>query len=351
MTWKQKIAKNAFLLWTGWVLFYALIMYFQVPEIPMVSAIASSMTYNYTYGLLSIIIWHICKRVPYTSSKAVSFIALHFVLAVLFSAMWLTLAYTWWYLFLGREVFDLVGFKNIIGWQFISGVTIYFLVCGIFYTIIYYKQFRDKELRETELKTLTRDAELQALKMQVNPHFLFNSLNSINALITKNPDRARKMMTLLSDLLRASLETQGKSKIRLGEELRLLHQFLAIEKIRFGDRMDVQEDIESGLSPCMVPAMLLQPLLENSVKHGIASQRCKGWISLHIRAAGKKLRICVANSVKQSSWPDSGSHAGTGLDNIRRRLELIYENAFTFSVSSPSPSEFKVEITLPLEQT
>ena len=351
----MKYKKNifyAFLIWTSWLIFYAVIMYFQVPEIPALGALISSMTSHYVYAVLSIPIWFLCKRIHFENISRIAFIVSHFFLGNLFSALWLFLTYGIWYLSTGKEIFDLVHFEQIVGWQYLSGITTYFLVSGIFYTIIYYRRFRDKELKEAELKVLTKEAELKALKMQINPHFLFNSLNSINALIKHSPDQARKMMSLLSDLLRFSLETKEESKIPLKQELEIMHRYLNIERIRFRDRMEVHEEIEQGIDIYKVPAMLLQPLLENSIKHGISSHREKGWISVKLSKHNNNIRISVSNSMGNPANEVQNKKNGlsTGLQNIRKRLNLIYGSRCKFTVNGPKPDIFKVEITIPAEQ-
>jgi len=341
----------AFLIWTSWLIFYAIIMYFQVQEIPFLGAVLSSMMNHYIYALLSILIWYLCKRIQFDKINKVLFIILHFFLGNLFSALWLFLTYGIWYLSVGKEIFDLVHFSQIVGWQYLSGITTYFLISGIFYTIIYYRRFRDKELKEADLKILTKEAELKALKMQINPHFLFNSLNSINALIKHSPDQARKMMSLLSDLLRFSLETKEKSKITLKEELELMHQYLNIEKIRFGDRMEIKEEIAEGIDSYEVPSMLMQPLLENSIKHGITSQREKGWISIKVVESNQNILISVSNSVGNDYFREKNNdkRVCTGLQNIRKRLNLIYGDRCKFMISRPKPDIFKVDISIPTE--
>jgi len=187
--------------------------------------------------------------------------------------------------------------------------------------------------------------------MQIHPHFLFNALNSINALIKEQPDLARKMMGKLSDLLRFSLETREKPLIPLKEEIDLMHQYLEIEKVRFSDRIVIEEQIEPGLETWRVPAMILQPLLENSVRHGIAARRGNGWIRINIDSNDDLLRITVANSVASggSKQNDGAGSTGTGLENIRQRLHLLYQDNCTFSIQ-PGPDVFTVAISLPQEK-
>lgn len=335
----------AFSLWTCWVFFYAVVMYFQVGEISFLVALISSANFNYFFALLSILVWQICKKIPYDMIHSVFFIFFHFALSTLFSAMWLFLAYGFWYLGEGNIIFERINIGNIIGWQFLFGMVQYFFVAGIYYTIIYYRNFKKKQTQEAELKILTRDAELKALKLQMNPHFLFNTLNSINALVTQNPVLARKMISQLSELLRVSLENHDKLMIPLKEELDLVHLYIGIEQIRFGDKMIFKENIDPELLTKSFPAMLLQPLLENAVKHGIANSRIGGQIELSIQKQASEMAGIITNSIQ--SQEKSGN--GISLKNIQQRLDRMYGEKYTFQVDRSDGTKFQINFKIPIE--
>ncbi len=341
----------AFLIWSGWVLFYAAVMFIQIREIPFWAALIASANYNYTYALLSILIWQICKKISFETSQKFFFILLHFFLAISFSVLWLIIVYGSWYLAEGARIFEQVRIREIIGWQYLFGMVQYFLVAGIFYTILYYRNLKQKEIEQAELKILTRDAELKALKLQMNPHFLFNSLNSINALVTKDPASARKMIAQLSDLLRMSLETHDKLFIPLKEELDLVHTYLAIEQMRFGDKMIFKEDVASELLTKLFPAMLLQPLLENAVKHGIASTRAGGTISLTIKQENRQIVGTVVNETAGVALPkiSTSENNGISINNIRQRLDRMYGDKYSWQIDQSEMNQFKVEFKLPLQ--
>jgi len=347
---KSKIILWAFILWTIWVLFYALVMYLQVAVMPFWISLIASANYNYLFALLSIFIWKICKKIPIDRTNKILFVCYHFLLAIFFSALWLFMSYGFWYLSEGERIFEQVNVREIIGWQFLFGMIQYFLVGGIFYTIIYYRNLKQKEIEQAELKILTRDAELKALKLQMNPHFLFNSLNSINALITKDPASARKMISQLSELLRMSLESHDKLLISLKEELDLVHSYLAIEQMRFEDKMKFNEHIDADLLTRPFPAMLLQPLLENAVKHGIANTRSGGTISLSIKRQDNQLVGTVVNETghnKSAKFSITESN-GISINNIRQRLDRMYGNSYDWKIDHSEENKFKVEFKLPL---
>ena len=347
---RKRIVFYGALVWLLWMAFYAVFFRLQVPTHNWSAAVISSVgTYTW-YALISVLIWFICRRIPFGVMPAPLLMALHFVLSLVVSALWLFFVYGTWYLFAGDAIFRDFNFRDIIGWQFLFGAITYLLIVGIFYTIIYYRRFREKELGEAELKILTRDAELEALKMQINPHFLFNALNSVSALVRERPDQAREMIAGLSDLLRATLEMREKTTIPLRDELDLARQYLDIESIRFRDRLTVSEDVAPDLLDNLFPALTLQPLLENAVKHGVASHRGKGTVQLSLEKMDGAIRCTVTNKVEHGStvpFPDVAR--GTGLSNIRRRLDLLYGEAALFTVDASKPGTFTVTLHIPLE--
>ncbi len=349
-TTKSKAILWAILLCSIWVVFYALVMYLQVETIPFWVALIASANYNYLFGLVSILIWLLCKKISFDQTNKIFFFSFHFISAIFCSAIWLFMSYGFWYLSEGERIFEQVDVRGIIGWQFLFGMMQYFFVAGIFYTIIYHRNLKQKEMEEAELKILTRDAELKALKLQMNPHFLFNSLNSINALVTKDAALARKMISQLSELLRMSLESQDKLLIPLKEELDLVHTYISIEQMRFGEKMIVVEEIDPGLLTKSFPAMLLQPLLENAVKHGIANTRFGGTISLSIHQADQRIVGTVINETSDKSLQPKTTKNGNGisLKNICQRLDRMFGNDYRWQVDNSDKNKFKVDFEIPL---
>ncbi|HVA62483.1 MAG TPA: histidine kinase [Terriglobales bacterium] len=194
-----------------------------------------------------------------------------------------------------------------------------------------------------------REAELRALKAQINPHFLFNSLNSISSLTGSEPARARKMCILLGDFMRQTLALGGRGEratVSLGEELALIHAFLAIEQARFGARLRFEEAIAPQALAVGVPPLLLQPLVENAVVHGIAHLLDGGWIRLEASCSGGRLRLCVANAYD----PEAPRRApgGVGLANVRARLQTVFGGRAQIEVAARE-DRFQVSLELPEE--
>lgn len=213
---------------------------------------------------------------------------------------------------------------------------------------VYYSRWTellDQRTRESDLKNIAREAELQKLQLQLQPHFLFNSLNSINALILIKPDEARKMVQELSDFLRLTIKRADEPWISLSQELEYLKTYLAIEKVRFGHRLDVILTIDEPCYVWQIPTLVLQPLLENAIKFGLYGTTRKISIELIANMNGNQLEVAISNPFDSDMQPASGS--GFGLTGLQRRLYLIYarndlvktnikENTFTVSLIVPA---------------
>jgi hypothetical protein len=202
------------------------------------------------------------------------------------------------------------------------GVLLYLLSVGLHYAALAAEASREAERRAAEARTLAREAELQSLRMQINPHFLFNCLHSISALATQDGARAREMCVRLAGFLRSSLGLGLRESVPLREELALARSYLEVEQVRFGARLRVEEEIEPECEGCAVPALLLQPLVENAVKHGIAGLVDGGSIRLAVRRSGAAVTITVENGFDPEM--PAPSRTGMGLKHVRRRLQVRY---------------------------
>jgi LytS/YehU family sensor histidine kinase len=226
------------------------------------------------------------------------------------------------------------------------GVLLYLLSAGLHYTALAVETSRAAERRAAEARTLAREAELQALRAQINPHFLFNSLHSIAALATMDGARAREMCVRLSGFLRGTLGLAGRESIPLREELALARAYLEVEQVRFGQRLRVEEEIEPACEDCAVPALLLQPLVENAVKHGIAGLVEGGSIRLAARRSGASVSITVENAFDPET--PAPHNLGMGLAHVRRRLQVRYGEDAAFQ-AGPSDGVYRVVLRLPCE--
>jgi LytS/YehU family sensor histidine kinase len=200
------------------------------------------------------------------------------------------------------------------------------------------------EAHALETSVLAREAELKALRAQVNPHFLFNSLNSISALTSVDPAKAREMCILLAEFLRMTLGLGEKNTIPLSEELSLLHRYLAIEKVRFGARLQMEEDVQEASKTIQLPPLILQPLVENAITHGIANLSDGGMVRLSGTGHNGRFSLAVENTFDPEATPMRKS--GLGLKNVRQRLEARYGNEANMHVTAEN-GKFRVELSFP----
>jgi len=232
------------------------------------------------------------------------------------------------------------------GLLFAAGVLLYLLSAGLHYTALAGEASRQAELQAAEAHSLARDAELRALRMQINPHFLFNSLHSIAALSTQDGPRAREMCVRLSGFLRSSLGLGDRESVPLSEELALTRSYLEVEQVRFGARLQYSEDIQETCRDCAVPVLLLQPLIENAVKHGVAGLVEGGSIRLSVEPAAEIDKAAVENAFDSDSPP--ANRLGVGLAQVRRRLELRYGGAAEMRAGAHE-GVYRVELQFPCE--
>jgi len=223
-------------------------------------------------------------------------------------------------------------------------VLLYLMSVSLHYVLLAVESSREAETREQEARTLARESELKALKAQINPHFLFNSLNSISALATVDGARARDMCIKLSDFLRTTLKLGEKQRITLADELALARAYLEVEQVRFGARLKVEMDAEAACEHCIVPSLLLQPLVENAVKHGIAGLVEGGTIRIEARCGDGRLEFKIENPYDPDS-PAASRH-GLGLQNVRDRLRALYENRARVDAIAAG-DHFMVDMELP----
>jgi two-component system, LytTR family, sensor histidine kinase AlgZ len=291
---------------------------------------------------------YICKFTPLDRSVLWRTVLTHVMAAQVLSFLWTLIAGPF-----ARALSYIPQFRGLdkqfspdLWIVYVTGSLVYLMSIAFQYVVIAQEAARAVELRAVETSMLAREAELRALRAQINPHFLFNSLNSISALTSIDPARAREMCLLLADFLRLTLGMGEKHVIRFSDELDLLEKFMAIEKIRFGERLHMEENIQEEARRCQIPALLLQPLLENAVSHGIASMAEGGQIRLQAQVQDGRLGIVVEND--RDDEAPARRKSGVGLKNVRSRLEARYGKDATFRIE-PSEDRFRVSMTLPAE--
>jgi two-component system, LytTR family, sensor kinase len=245
---------------------------------------------------------------------------------------------------LGAFRFQIVG-------GFHAEVLTYWMVIGLCHGIDYYRKYRERELRASQLEARLAQAQLDALKMQLHPHFLFNTLNSISVLMSEDVVAARRMLARLGDLLRASLENVGTHEVSLREELEFLNNYLGIEQTRFQDRLSVKIDVEASVLNSRVPNLILQPLVENAIRHGIAPHTQPGLVE--IRAARKNGMVELQVRDNGAGLPKGSPGTlmkGIGLSNTEARLKQLYGAHHRFDISEVSGGGLLVAIAIPFNE-
>jgi hypothetical protein len=241
----------------------------------------------------------------------------------------------------------LVAFLN----QVDSNLFQYFVIVAVTHSLDYYRLYRERRLQAAELGAELARAQLEVLKMQLQPHFLFNTLNSIAELVHEDAHAADRMVTRLGDFLRLSLDHAGRQEVPLRQEIQFLHAYLDIERIRFGDRLRVRQDVAGETLDALVPNLVLQPLVENAIRHGIAAHARSGMIEITARRRGDRLELEVGDNGGGLLAPADGLQEGVGLGNTRSRLQRLYGEAHSLMLRNRTMGGVIVTLTMPFRTT
>jgi two-component system sensor histidine kinase AlgZ len=310
------------------------------------AAILFTAPMSLVYGLMCLSSWYVCRAFPLKTTGPIQIVALFLVAGIISSALWILI---------GEILATLLSsfpyaasLSNRSSTQTLllggAGIGLYLLSVAVHYLVITFELSKDAERRTLELRILAQSAELRALRAQINPHFLFNSLNSISALTTKDPPSARSMTLLLADFLRQTLRFGTDDLIPLREEISLCKKFIDIEQVRFGARLQFEVRIADRAKTCLVPPLLLQPLVENAVMHGIAHLVHGGAILLEADAHADRLRIHLENPCDPER--PRAKKGGVGLENVRRRLQTLSDTDARLDVSEHNRT-FVADLSLP----
>jgi two-component system sensor histidine kinase AlgZ len=317
---------------------------------PWFAALAFAVPLTVFYSFIVLSAWWVCRRNPIRGEQAAHAVAMQLGAALQATAVWTALGAFWgvalqrWLYASGLSRAALLQDLVVL---FVAGIPLYLVSAVAHYLYLAFEASHAAERRMLESQVGAREAELRALRAQLNPHFLFNSLNSINALVGSDPEGARRMCAGLGDFLRRTLALGARDSVTLGEELTLVERYLDIEQLRFGDRLRVVQAVEPGAAECWVPPLLLQPLVENAIKHGIQDCVAGGVIRIEAKRVGDALRVAVENPVDPDAPVRRGE--GVGLENVRRRLEVFGARESQLTASREGEL-FRVSLTLPAVQ-
>lgn len=298
------------------------------------------------YAFVCLSAWYVCRALPLEPSRVSAVATASGAAALTAGAIWLGLSQAWAGVL--RATAGLQGAADAGGahlpFLFSVAVILYLLVLSLHYVALAYDATRAAERQKFEFQVLTRDAELRALRAQINPHFLYNSLNSISALTTLDPQGARRMCVLLGDFLRNTLKVSTLDRIALADELALVDAFIGIEQVRFGARLSVERKVDDTALGCRVPPLLLQPLVENAVGHGIAGLVDGGTVRFTVARHEDRVVVRIENPRDPDVAPRR--RGGVGLENVRRRVQTAFADRGRIEATADGDS-FRVELNLP----
>ncbi|PKP48344.1 MAG: histidine kinase [Bacteroidetes bacterium HGW-Bacteroidetes-1] len=298
----------------------AILNYYQ--DLDLLASVTDAAVFNGILALIGFSLWYVIRFNLKDQQSLLDATINHLLAAIITIAIWLVSGY---FLLASLESgnSEYLAFLNIsLPWRAVIGCFFYLIFILIYYMILYYEDLQQKMKIEAELNNLVREAELNALKSQINPHFLFNSLNSISSLTMTDPEKAQEMVIKLSDFMRYSLSYDRNETTTLRRELENAERYLDIEKVRFGRRLKYVSKVPKTCLDISIPNMILQPLLENAIKHGVHNSTEEVLVELRCEPSEDEIELHVLNDFDPDSSRPKGE--GIGLKNIRNRMQLLY---------------------------
>jgi signal transduction histidine kinase len=346
---RARVAFFVFIAGTVTGLYFAMQAYWNpsiMPPLRWSQALAINLTYYYLWALTTPVVVALARRYRFETARWATPLLAHLVASAVLTAV---------QLLAGEAILTALGMRNasafgakvwlsfVLNYQ--SSLPTYWLILFAYLAFDYYVKFRDRELRGAQLAAELSRAQLQALKMQLKPHFLFNTLNSISSLMYTDVEAADAMLARLSEFLRLTLDRDLDQEVTLQEELEFVRRYLEIEKIRFEDRLTVSVDIDPAVQGARVPTLALQPLIENAIHHGIATRPAGGSIVIRARRSEGELHISITDD---GIGPTPAQpRERIGLANTRARLERLYGAAHRFTCAVSPAGGFVVDMVIP----
>ena len=308
-------------------------------------ALGRSLADWYVFAILSLPASWLARRFPLEKQTWANAFFLHLGASALFSLGWMVLrAWVEQWESGGRPMSFAATLSHALVATFVFNLLIYWVVISVNHTVNYYRKYQEREMRAAELERSLSQARLQALQMQLNPHFLFNTLHAISSLVHKDAEAADRMISRLSDLLRYTLESTAEHEVPLEQELQVLDRYLEIEQTRFGARLTVEKQIAPEALMVLVPNLILQPLVENAIKHGIEPHSRPGLIQISAQRRDQTLLLEIRDNGKGLK---EMQRERVGISNTRERLQQLYPSAHRFEMISAPQEGLTVRLEIP----
>lgn len=312
-------------------------------------AITDGLVSMVIFGLLGLAIWFPIRYLLRDDNQVYTSIINALLTGTFTLAVWLLGSKALIRVLVAEKIDYDIFWHSVLAFRATAGTLLYFMIILVYYLFLSASRLAEKATRQAQLETQVREGELKMLRAQINPHFLFNSLNSVSSLTVTDPLKAREMIVKLSDFMRYSLSSRNEQPVTLGNEMESLRLYLQIEKVRFGNRLTIEEDISPECLQALMPGMLLQPLYENAVKHGVYESTEEVTIRTIARNEDDKVVIMVKNNVDTDSVV-TRKGAGIGLKNVSSRLELFFGDEADLSVNR-SEESFTVTVRFPFRKS
>src|SRR5438876_6528324 len=356
--------RRATLLFLGWTLVsiifagisYAAAIGENNKEFGFISALRLNLVQFYVWAVLSPLVFRFSRRFPIEFRPLnVRNLLLYFPALISFAGIHqvIHLAVLWSITPRWRQKYPALidCYRAYFAFGFYIDLIIALLIVIAVHTLLYYQSFRASELAQSSLKAQLAQAQLRALKMQLHPHFLFNTLHSISSLVLEDPPKANSMIARLGDFLRLTIDNSDQQLVTLKEETEFLRCYLDIEQVRFGDRLTVTFELEPQTLSAQVPHLILQPVVENAIQHAIAPRSTRGHINIEAKRLNSLLRVAISDNGPGIS-PNANliRSKGVGLSNVRTRLHQFYGSDFRFELMNAGDGGLTVVMEIPFQR-
>lgn len=327
-------------------------------EIPFENAIQGAIVAVGMAAILGVGVWHLSGKIPWSSEKAGRFLGIHFLLGLVFVGLWSSVVYARLALVGGWDLVNHI-LREEGGWNAVVGFWIYGLLVGGSHAVRAERRARlereaaaQSEMLRARAEAERSRAELHALRARLQPHFLFNTLHGIRSLVRRDPEKAADAIETLGGLLRYVLDLEDRETdlVSVREELEFTRAYAELERTRLGARLTLEESIDEGALDARIPALTLQPLIENAIRHGIAPRASGGTVRITARRIGERIEVLVEDDgVGSTEDPATADGSGLGLRTVRDRIRTRYDGYGTFTAHGLPGQGFRVRIGIPAE--